>query len=283
MVLGYGNFLGLSTLKYKEKLRGQSVENLKKLEIAKIRMQFASIWSVASGACWAYFTAGGSLVVSGIGGRKWRVADRKLKMIREELVSRGEQVHKVDWKDVVIPLASSAVGTAVGAGIDVGIGSLINISDVMTTNSSGNPTAITNAELQAMLSDPNSAAHGFLEGVQIEPELVAHGGAQGIADGLGVPGSDVPIQTLAFTPQFQSTMAELGGAQLGADASLALERVTGQLIAQEITWWIAECFEDPEWLHQAGLFLGCTRYLGTAGLDCNHCGDSITCGTYWRR
>lgn len=104
MVLGYGNFLGLSTFKYKTKLRGQTLQDLKKQEIVKIRMQFASMWTVASGIGWAYFTFGGSLIVSGMGGRKWRVADRKLKLIREELARRGEPIHKVDWKDVMVPL-----------------------------------------------------------------------------------------------------------------------------------------------------------------------------------
>lgn len=177
-------------------------------------------------------------------------------------------------------LVSSAVGTAASAGIDVGVGSLINISDVLTTGSSGGPATITNPELQAMLSNTSSAAHGFAQGVILEPALVAHGGAQDIAENLGISASDVPVQSLEFTPEF---LAQLGGAQLGADAALAIERVTGQLLAQEIIWWIAECFENPQWLRQAGLFLGCARYLGVYGLFCDLCEDMITYGTYWRR
>lgn len=132
-------------------------------------MEFASVYSIAAGAGWAYFKFGGSLIVSGIGGRKWRVADRKLKLIREELASRGEQLHKVDWKDVAIPLTASAIGTVAGVGIETGIGSLIHVSDAITTSFSGNSSAITDPELQAILSNPSTAAHGFIEGVAIQP------------------------------------------------------------------------------------------------------------------
>ena len=63
-----------------------------------------------------------------------------------------------------------------------------------------------------------------------------HGGAQSLADGLQLSESDVLVQTLEFSPQIQSILAELRGAQASADASLAVERATGQSVVQEMTW-----------------------------------------------
>ena len=164
MVLNYGNFLGLSIFNYRAKLRGRTVEDLKKQKIQKIRGQFVSLLSVTSGISWAYFTMSGSLIVLDIENRKWRVVNRKLKLIREELICRDEPIHKVTRKDVMTPLISSAIGTAVGASIDVGIGSLSNISDLSFTYSGGNLMTT----LQAMFSKPSSAAHGFIEGATVE-------------------------------------------------------------------------------------------------------------------
>lgn len=156
MVLGFGGFFGLSTTRYREKLKSARPEDLKKQEVVKTRARLACTWSIISGFVSAHFTFGGSLLVSGIGGRKWRVADRKLGMIRKELTSRGVPLHKLDLKDVGITLVGVAAGTAAGAGIDVGIGSLFNIGDV--TSGFGHTPAPTNGshleELQAIFSHP---------------------------------------------------------------------------------------------------------------------------------
>ncbi|KAL8826593.1 MAG: hypothetical protein Q9170_007340 [Blastenia crenularia] len=285
MVLGYGNFTGLSSREYRAKLREAKLEDLRREEIRKIRNRIASVWSVASGIGWAYFTFGGSLVVSGIGGRKWRVADRKLEMIREELIRRGEKVHKLDWKDVAIPITSCALGTAAGAGIDVGIGSLINIGDIAASGAGGNSMTgggNHNDELQAVFAHPARAVQGVGEGAVMQPDLVAHGGGLSMADALGVPPNDVPVQTIDFdTSEINSRLAELSGAQLGAEMSTSVERGAGQLAAQELAWWIMESFEDPQWRHEAASLLGCIRYVGSSDLTCNGCGSEISQGLYW--
>ena len=287
MVLGYGGFTGLSSTEYRRKLRTATVEELKRQEIVKIRHRIASLWSCASGIAWAYFTFGGSLVVTGIGGRKWRVADRKLEIIRAELANRGEELHKLTWKDFAIPLSACAVGTAVGAGIDVGIGSLIDINDIATSGSGGtlaSPNGNHSQDLQAMFSHPDKTIQGVGEGVVIQPELVAHAGTQHAADALGVPPSEVPIQTIDFNnPGINENLAQLGGAQLGIDIATSLERGAGQLLAQELIWWANEAFETPQGLRHVKDFHGCTRYSRVQNMSCNACKMKITQGQYWRK
>ena len=290
MVLGFGGFLGLSTAKYKAKLRDAALIDLRKQELVKIRRQFACAWAVASGIGWAFFTHGGSLIICGVAGRRCRVADRKLTMIREEIASRGEALHKLDWKDVVIPVASSAVGTAIGAGVDIGIGSLIQISDIVPSGSGHSLTADSSSHLQqiqAVLSHPAHAARGFEEGVVTQPDIVAHGGYVNPTDMLGTTPSDAPVQAVHFDMSDASNnhadLAEVVGAQLGAQSDSSLEQSALQNAGQELSWWLMESFESPQSLQKAVKGLGCVRYLGTSHLMCDGCGSEISLGSYWRK
>ncbi|KAL9611785.1 MAG: hypothetical protein Q9167_003596 [Letrouitia subvulpina] len=285
MVLGYGNFTGLSSTTYKAKLREADLEKLRREEIRKYRNRIASMWSVASGFGWAYFTFGGSIIVSGIGSRKWRVSQRKLEMIREELARRDERIHKAELKDILIPLFACAVGTGVGVGMDIGIASLLNPSDIAMLGSGGTSGGNTGQEIQAMLDYPTEVAHGIGEGAIAQPDLVAHGGSgSSVADLLGMSPSNAPAQLIDFdTTEINDQLAELVGAQVGVEASTTVERAAGQITAQELTWWITERLEDPMWLQNAAATLGCRRYLGTIAIDCNGCQRKITQGRYWRK
>lgn len=45
-------------------------------------------------------------------------------MIREELMRRGEPLHKIDWRDVAIPVFACALGTGVGPALTWELGRL---------------------------------------------------------------------------------------------------------------------------------------------------------------
>lgn len=132
-----------------------------------------------------------------------------------------------------------------------------------------------------MFAHPAHAIHGFGERAAMQPELVAHGGSMSLADMLGVSRSEVPAQTIAVdTNAIIQHIAELGGAQLGAYTSTALEKTIGQLTAQELSWWIMESFEIPLMQRQTTKHLGCARYIGALDLIYDECDEKIDRAIY---
>lgn len=176
------------------------------------------------------------------------------------------------------------MGTALGAGIDVGLGSLVNISDVATGSGGGlQPTGAHHGEgIREMIAHPEQAAQGFGEGFESQPERAFHGG-QSVAQMLGISPADVPAQAIEINQTgVKDLVAELEGVHLGTEAALALEKTAGNLIATQLCWWITELFEDPDWYREAAKTLGCTRFVGAHNMSCDHCKRKITEGTYMR-
>ncbi|KAK0642661.1 hypothetical protein DIS24_g8792 [Lasiodiplodia hormozganensis] len=213
MTFGYGGFFGLDEEEYRKKLRKASTEDPKKQEIAKTRRQVSCGLTVGSGVGWAVFTFGASLAFSAIGGRKWRVANRKLKMIQEELQRRQEKLHKTDWKDVCIPGTAFLVGNAVGVGLDFGIDGVYGTV---------NPTPADG--LQDMISQPQEAVQDFYGGVISETNHIVVSDGTHIAD----PGTGSTAHNL------------------GANTAQDLVTAAANLAVQQTTWCIAEYLEHPE-------------------------------------
>ena len=276
MVLGYGGFFGLSSTEYEAKLRSAKTEDLKKQEIVKTRAQVAAALSLFSGFAFAHTTLGGSLIVSLAGGRKWRVADRKLEMIRGELSRRGVPLHKFDWRDIVISIGACAVGL----GVDYGVGNLINLGDTIlpTSGSSGAGHALPTSHIpysqqfHEMIIDPVDALHGVEQGAGAQPELLLHHGTLSIAHILGTSSSDTPVQIVPLNPPaLNAPIAEQVGAQLGVEGTHSVEQNAGEIIFQQLSWRLAESIEHHEWSRQAARLLRSSHYGGASKLYCEGC------------
>ncbi|KAF4536844.1 uncharacterized protein LTHEOB_11851 [Lasiodiplodia theobromae] len=291
MVLGYGGFFGLDDYEYQKHLREMSSQDLQKQEIAKLRRQITCALSIAVGICMVVLTRGGSLIIaSTVGGRRWRVAHRKLEMIRAELTRRGIPLHKLDSKDIEIPLLAQCVGAAVGAGLDFGLSTLVEINDVADFASGQTvfPGLVLDPELEQTASVPKAAAHGVLYGAINQPEHALQG-AQSVAELIGIaPGDQSSNVAMVNSSSFSIDNAEIDltnslGQQLGEDAALSLESGFGEIIAQQLCWWITESFEDGDWYREASEHLGCSRLCGVRSMKCNSCSKEITSGFYWRK
>lgn len=156
---------------------------------------------MTSGICFASFTHRGSLIVTVVGGRKWRVTGRKLKMIREELARHKVPPHKVDRKDLAIPISACGFGTAAGVGIDVGLGSFVSIEEFPASGSGDGMVATGpghGQELQEMLTHPVDTVHGFDGDVTVQEAIVARGPSTNgsVAHLLGLSPGEVPVQSV---------------------------------------------------------------------------------------
>lgn len=281
MVLGYNNFFGLNDEQYAAKLKGCTTYKLQQQEKMRLRAQVAAAWSILSGAGFAYLTMGGSLVVCGIGGRKWRVAHRKLELIRAELKSRGVPLHKMDAKDWAIPLVSCAAGTALGAGITFGVDTIVDVSTLASIGANNGG---------AMLDHPGTAIEGFGEGLIAQPDLVLGHGQSDFLNGML---SDTEIHLLdqgnignagdVFQAFPSEQLAEFGGAYAGVAAATAIERALASVLTQELSWWIMEFIEDRDVRARVKQKQECTRLFGTPALSCNRCEEKIFFGNYWRK
>lgn len=179
MPLGYGGFLGLSSNKYRAKLRGQTNQELQAQEINEMRRLFSCAYGVCGGIATSFFTCGGTLVVAAVSGREWRVADRKLEMIREELTSRGIPIHELEAKYVVIPLAGCLLGSAVGIGVDEVAGQMVSIGDFTTGGPDNTLDAMgltgTETPASGLMHHPVAALHGLEQGVQGQGHEISEG------------------------------------------------------------------------------------------------------------
>lgn len=110
MGLGYGGFLGLSSAEYRAQLKERTDEELQHQEIAKLRSMMSSAFAVGTGISGAVLTAGGTLILAGLSGRKYRVAGRKRALVQEELTCRGIPLHALELKDFAIPVVASMAG-----------------------------------------------------------------------------------------------------------------------------------------------------------------------------
>ncbi|KAI1621993.1 hypothetical protein EDD37DRAFT_611490 [Exophiala viscosa] len=92
---------------------------LKTHEVAKCRQHVSAGASIGGGIGAAPFTLGLSLLGSAYGARRLYIAEKKLEIIREELVRRDVSLHKFSKRDFFIPMGVSVATLGFGAGLDV--------------------------------------------------------------------------------------------------------------------------------------------------------------------
>lgn len=111
------DLFGFDEAKYRSKVANWEAAHLRKSEVVKLRQENGAVASGLGGVFLAPMTGGLSLLGSAYGARRYSIASQKLKIIQEELDTRGLPRHTLTDRDEVIPVLSSMVGLGVGFGV----------------------------------------------------------------------------------------------------------------------------------------------------------------------
>ena len=127
------DFFHLSEEEFAERISKMTDEELMKDDIHNCRTTHSGAYAAAIGAAQAPLTNGVSLVGTAIGLRRMNVAQRRLDMIREELIKRGLPIHRQTKRDYLIPLGMASISGAVSGGVFEGAMSAMPILNVAET------------------------------------------------------------------------------------------------------------------------------------------------------
>ncbi|KAF5600589.1 hypothetical protein FPANT_2252 [Fusarium pseudoanthophilum] len=109
-----GDFFDFNKTEYAPRISYYDTNRLRRQEIVKTRQIAAGIISSHIGGWGAIASSGGTLVLSAIAIRRVYVAESKLELIRAELKKRDIPLHKLQKRDILIPLGACAAGMGVG-------------------------------------------------------------------------------------------------------------------------------------------------------------------------
>ncbi|KAG5753794.1 hypothetical protein H9Q72_004981 [Fusarium xylarioides] len=109
-----GDFFDFEKTEYAHRISYYDTDRLRKQEIVKTRQITAGLISSHIGGWGAVASSGGTLVLSAIAIRRVYVAESKLELIRAELKKRDVPLHKLQKRDILIPLGACAAGMGVG-------------------------------------------------------------------------------------------------------------------------------------------------------------------------
>ncbi|KAF5688811.1 hypothetical protein FCIRC_1717 [Fusarium circinatum] len=109
-----GDFFDFDNTEYAHRISYYDIDRLRKQEIVKTRQITAAICSAHIGGWGAIASSGGTLVLSAIAIRRVHVAESKLELIRAELKKRDVPLHKLQKRDVLIPLGACVAGMGIG-------------------------------------------------------------------------------------------------------------------------------------------------------------------------
>ncbi|KAM0721013.1 hypothetical protein Q7P37_003298 [Cladosporium fusiforme] len=259
MVLGYSNFFHLSKEDYRQELKKRKTFELQQQEIGKTRGRISSGLTTIGGILAVPVTAGGSLIVSGIGARKLRVADNKRDLIREELASRGKPQHKTDAKDVAIAGGSWLAGNMIAGGIfDVSIDGLVS-SDV-----AGSTAATGVTEVAQAYSGESTVSEGFIAEGEMVPDM-----ASNIFDAATNPVG--PGLEILATDAGQHALGDVGALAAGSTGAFGLKEAVGDVISEGISKGYAHAFENG----QPG---GSSKDARIRAFVCDGCGQDTKSG-----
>jgi len=245
MVLGYSNFIEFNEhqrSEYRASLQGVSVQRLRQLEHEKTVARISSGFSIVSGALASVPTSCFSLGWSAVGWRKYHVANRKLEMIRVELIRKGEALHEADVKDFLLAGCALAVGTIFGAGIvDVGVAHWGGGSSAAVGAVAGGDIASSAAQggvqqASEALHGDTSVQDGFKEGKKLVPAMQTE--LTSIIKDPAGPG----LSYLA-TDAGQHNMANLGAASVGSTGAFVSEQVIGEAFSEGLLKLYSNTFE----------------------------------------
>jgi hypothetical protein len=271
----WDDFFGCDWDEYARRISGYTTERLCTQEVVKTRQLMAASCTIGGGIGGAAFTMGGTLAVSAYGSRRYRVASKKLKLIQAELMRRGVSLHKLDYKDFLIPIGASVIGLGAGIGLDhIAIAAT---NTVPMGAQVGMPTGST--ALYAVAANPGDAVQsivpGFTQQVN-EMGLALHGVGEGI-----IPGSDQSQLMLAGHTSWAAApnMESAVGFYAGMLMAQTTEKSVVSLISAQCAWSLMEAVSSMD---TSRTQLPCGRMVGMP-VECDHCATVIKFGTYWRK
>ena len=174
---------------YRERISHCATERLRKQEVVKTRQKISAAVSIGAGIGAAAFTHGTSLALSGYHARRMYVANKKLDRIQAELLKRGIELHTLQKRDVLIPIAAHLVGVAVGFGLDE-----IAIADTYTIPL-GEHVSTGASAIHEVLANPHEALQGAASGAEEQFREMSLA-ANDIPNGV-IPGSNLSSHILA--------------------------------------------------------------------------------------
>jgi hypothetical protein len=122
----YHFFNNVPETKYRSELRDFDEDGLRGQEQRMIRNRISGYTTMATGMAAAPLTVGATLISAGVGYRRTDVNSTRINLIRERQQEEGWKGHKVGLSDVVIPVVSGLVGTALGFGVDGVVDGLVS-------------------------------------------------------------------------------------------------------------------------------------------------------------
>jgi hypothetical protein len=271
----WDDFFGCDWDEYAQRISGYTTERLCKQEVVKTRQVVSASCTIGGGIGGAAFTMGGTLAVAAYGSRRFRVANKKLKLIRAELTQRSVPLHTLDYKDFLIPFGASIIGLGAGIGLDQVAMAVTNTIPMEVQI--GSPTGST--AINAVTANPGDAVQsivpGFTEQID-EMGLALHGVGEGI-----IPGSDLSQAMLAAhtswvaAPDLESAV----GFYAGMLMAQAAEKSIVSLISAQCAWSLMEAVSSMD---TSRTRLPCARIVGMP-VQCDHCSTAMISGTYWRK
>ncbi|KAH6684885.1 hypothetical protein F5X68DRAFT_241865 [Plectosphaerella plurivora] len=126
--MAISDFFSFDEDEYRYRISSYATSHLKRQEVVKLRQCAAAGCTIGTSLVAAPATGGVSFVVTCIGARQFDVAERKLRLIQEELESRIIILHEPRVRDVLLPIILTSV---VGGGAGIGVEHLV--TDITTT------------------------------------------------------------------------------------------------------------------------------------------------------
>ncbi|KAL5901568.1 hypothetical protein ACKVWM_001368 [Pyricularia oryzae] len=115
--MGIEDLFEFSKREYAQHVALKTDAELKQHEIRKTQQLFSTTYTISAGIAATALTCGASLGAAALGGRKYYIAQAKLKMIEDELTKRNIKLHQLRKRDAIKPLIVHLVGAGVGFGV----------------------------------------------------------------------------------------------------------------------------------------------------------------------
>lgn len=281
MVLGYSNLFGFNDEQkaaYRASLRGKPVEQLHQLEHEKTVARISAGFTVAGGP-WVSTCSSGlglGLIRSGVGWRKGHIANRKLEMIRDELVQQHEPLYEAGVKDFALDGTAWAAGNVIGAHlVDVGVvqcgsGSSAAAGAIAGGDIASSAAAQTVQQASEALHGEASIQDGFEQGEKLVTATQTDFKSI-VADPSG-PGLSYLVSDAGL-----HNLGNIATASVGSTEAFVSAQATGEVYSELLLKGYSHAFEADK-----GSNATCARAKSPSKIECNACGRAVVNGPFMR-
>ena len=274
---------------------------LKKQEAVKTRICYSSMCSIISGTAFAFPTHGASAVVCLWAARRWYVAAKKLKFIRQELMSRKIQLRPFLHRDWIIPASVAIVFISIGCGVDFGVSAAVPLGHLDRTPGGGlilpHHAGDAAQGIQHAIQGPANAtdpllnhAGGFVptDASQLH-QAVNPSSGHTIAQEWGQGFKD---QVQALFGQNHHAIADAapsGGSDgaaawlFGAESAELFEKNLAALLGQQAVQQMCERLDWESILPKYNVDSTCRKLPWATDNICSRCGKGISEGSFFRK